>query len=63
MLDDDFPAVIIMLKEDINEGNEITINYNWKRKKTTYLSVCKCSSDQCKLFVEQDAAQDIWITF
>jgi hypothetical protein len=57
MIDDDYPAMVIILIKDIKPDEEITVNYNWERGNHKFLSVCKCKSDYCKLFVEQDAAE------
>ena len=56
MITDNFPCVVAVMKKTVQKDEEITINYNWQRGKREYLSVCKCSSDHCRMFVEQDAA-------
>jgi hypothetical protein len=57
LIKDDFPGVVVIVTRDVEAQEEITCNYNLNRGKRNCITVCRCTSSNCRLFIEQDAAK------
>ncbi len=48
-----------MLQRDVQQGEEITVNYGWEHNGANFVQVCRCQSANCGLFMEEDAVEQL----